>query len=44
MDEVCDVACQKQLSFKGDIPICLVNVGGYFGGLCSSCAMDARRC
>ena len=33
MDEVYDVACQKQLSFKGDIPICLVNVGGYFGGL-----------
>ena len=33
MDELCDVACQKQLGFAPDIPICLVNVGGYFDGI-----------
>ena len=33
LDELCDVACQKQLGFVDDIPICVVNVGGYFDGI-----------
>jgi len=32
-DEVCDVACQKQLGMNCDkIPVCLLNIDGFFDG------------